>query len=178
MADRQSFGRIQQPMFIRVLMLASIAVSALALDQIAKFAIVHFVMQPPRPIAVTSFFDLVLVFNSGISFGLFSSQIGAFPMLVASAKTAIVVGLFAWGALANSRLERFALATIAGGATGNIVDRFRDGAVTDYLSFHVGGWYWPAFNLSDVFIVAGAAAMLACAFVKPRANVDGDRNGD
>jgi signal peptidase II len=50
---------------------------------------------------------------------------------------------------------------IAGGATGNIVDRIRQGAVTDFLDFHASGWHWPTFNLADVAIVLGVTMLLA-----------------
>lgn len=172
MPDQQTIDRPKNRVGIRLLTMASIVASALAIDQIVKFVMVEFVMQPPRIIEVTSFFDLVLVFNSGISFGMFSGQIGLYPVVFALVKTAIATALIVWGCMTNSRRERLALAVMAGGAAGNIVDRFRDGAVTDYLSLHAGAWAWPSFNLADVFVVTGAIALVACSMVKPRPKAD------
>ena len=151
----------------RILFISCIIATAVLLDQFVKFLVVEFVMQPPRVIALAPFFDLVLVFNRGISFGMFSDQIGAYPTLAASVKTGIVAALVIWACRTDSRAERTFLAAMAGGAVGNIADRFRNGAVTDYLSVHVGEWAWPAFNLADVFVVSGASALVVWTAVMP-----------
>ena len=64
--------------------------------------------------------------------------------------------------LRSDRLfEAGAIALMASGAFGNIIDRVRQGAVTDFLDFHAMGFHWPAFNFADVFICAGAASLVA-----------------
>ena len=73
----------------------------------------------------------------------------------------IVAGLLVWAMRAAKPLETTCLGMIAGGATGNVVDRIRQGAVTDFLDFHIGGWHWPAFNMADVTIVVGAVLLFA-----------------
>ena len=75
-----------------------------------------------------------------------------------TAAVAAAVLTAAW----RTRHRRIALAlgAIAGGALGNIVDRIRQGAVTDFIDFHLGDWRWPTFNLADAAIVCGVAALL------------------
>jgi len=138
-----------------------VAVAALLLDQFTKWLIAAFVMNPPQLIPVTPFFNLTLGYNPGISFGLFGSVLKEWPNLFAAGKIAIVAGLFWWASMLRSRLEASALGLIAGGAAGNIVDRIRQGAVTDFLDFHASGWHWPTFNLADVAIVLGVTMLLA-----------------
>ncbi len=71
----------------------------------------------------------------------------------------MVAGLLLWAARLSDRVLATAAGTIAGGAVGNVVDRLRQGAVTDFLDLHALGWHWPTFNLADVLIVGGAAAI-------------------
>jgi signal peptidase II len=137
------------------------AVAALLLDQLTKWLIVEFVMPPPQLIPVTPFFNLTLGYNPGISFGLFGSILKEWPNLFAVTKIAVVIGLFWWASTLRSRLEAAAVGLIAGGASGNIIDRMRQGAVTDFLDFHASGWHWPTFNLADVAIVLGVTVLLA-----------------
>lgn len=65
-----------------------------------------------------------------------------------------------WAWRTDRSVERIALAVIAGGALGNIIDRWRQGAVTDFLDFHWAGWHWPTFNGADIFICMGAIFLL------------------
>lgn len=66
--------------------------------------------------------------------------------------------------ISSSGLERAAYAGILGGALGNVVDRVMRGAVVDWLDFHWAGWHWPAFNVADIGITMGAAALVVSAF--------------
>ncbi|MEN2980451.1 signal peptidase II [Tistrella bauzanensis] len=109
---------------------------------------------------VTPFFNLVLVHNRGVSFGLLSSGHQYAPYLLALVGVAIVTRLSLWLGRSSSGVQRLALAAIIGGAISNIVDRLDDGAVTDFLDFHLGIYHWPAFNLADVAITCGVAALL------------------
>lgn len=118
-------------------------------------------MNPPQLVPVTPFFNLTLGYNPGISFGLFRDILKEWPNLLAFAKVGVVAGLFWWASTLRSKLEAGAVGLIAGGAAGNIVDRMRQGAVTDFLDFHVSGWHWPTFNLADVAIVLGATLLVA-----------------
>ncbi|MDH8447791.1 signal peptidase II, partial [Klebsiella pneumoniae] len=65
------------------------------------------------------------------------------PLVLAGIKVAITVGLLVWAMRTRRTIEATALGLIAGGAAGNIVDRVHQGAVTDFLDFHIGNWHWP-----------------------------------
>jgi len=114
-------------------------------------------MDPPRVIPVTGFFNLVLGFNTGVSFGLFGE---APAWLLMAFILPMVAGLLVWMTRTDSRLTAIALGLVVGGAFGNLLDRLRHGAVTDFLDFHVGAYHWPAFNFADVAIVSGVALLL------------------
>jgi signal peptidase II len=134
-----------------------IALLALTADQVSKWLILNHVMAPPQVIPVTGFFNLVLGRNTGVSFGLFGD---APPWALMALTLAIVAGLLFWMQRADHRLTALSLGLIAGGALGNLVDRLRHGAVTDFLDFYFATFHWPAFNLADVAIVSGVGLLL------------------
>ncbi|MCW7546110.1 signal peptidase II [Aurantimonas litoralis] len=127
------------------------------LDQATKWWILNHVMDPPRVIPVTGFFNLVLGFNTGVSFGLFGE---APAWLLMAFILPMVAGLLVWMTRTDSRLTAIALGLVVGGAFGNLLDRLRHGAVTDFLDFYVSAYHWPAFNFADVAIVSGVALLL------------------
>lgn len=143
----------------------SIAILAAVADQASKWTILERVMNPPRVIEVTSFFNLTLGFNRGVSFGLFSSDEAIGRWLLVGVALAIVSGLAAWAWRSESRTEAAAIGGIIGGAVGNVVDRVRQEAVTDFLDFHALGWHWPAFNLADTAIFCGVAILILHSWV-------------
>lgn len=111
--------------------------------------------------AVTSFFNLVLVFNPGASFSFLADAGGWqrwFFIVLALAISAWLVVMIRQHA--RERLLPFALTLVLGGALGNVIDRLRFGAVVDFLDFHVAGWHWPAFNVADSAIVVGVVLLL------------------
>lgn len=136
-------------------------VTALAVDMLTKWLILNVVMTPPRVIEITPFFNLVLGFNSGVSFGMFRDFFFERPFVLVGIKVAIIFALLVWAMRTDKRAEAVALGMIAGGAAGNVVDRASGGAVTDFLDFHVGAWHWPAFNTADVAITIGVILLLA-----------------
>ena len=105
-------------------------------------------------------FNLVLTFNQGVSFGLFSGEASWQPYLLSALALAISIGLFVWLAKQPSRHLAIAVGLIVGGAVGNIIDRLRISAVVDFLDFHWGDWHWPAFNLADSAITLGVISIL------------------
>ena len=109
---------------------------------------------------VTSFFNLALTYNRGISFGLFNGAAGVNAIVFSLAAAAIVAVLVYWLAHAASPLLAMAIGLVIGGAVGNVIDRLRLGAVVDFLDFHVGAIHWPAFNVADSAICVGVAVML------------------
>jgi signal peptidase II len=136
-----------------------------ALDQLSKWIIVAHVMNPPVPIEVTSFFNLVLAHNRGVSFGMFAagSELGKW-ILVGLAL--IISGfLVRWLFQSSSPFSIIALGLILGGAVGNVIDRVLVGAVVDFLDFHAFGTHWPAFNVADTTIFLGAAGLIFESFL-------------
>ena len=123
----------------------------------AQWLTTAFMLTMAVVIPVTGFFNLVLGFNTGVSFGLF----GQAPAWLLMAFTlAIVAGLLVWIHRSDSRLTASALGLVVGGALGNLLDRLRQGAVADFLDFYIGSYHWPAFNLADVAIVCGVGLLL------------------
>lgn len=108
---------------------------------------------------VTDFFRLVLVWNRGMSFGLFNQDSAANALVFSALAAVIVAGLLAWLWRTGDRLTAGAIGLIAGGAVGNVIDRLRFGAVVDFLDVHWALWHWPAFNLADSAITVGVAIL-------------------
>jgi signal peptidase II len=155
----------------RVALAGGALVVALAADFVTKWLILNVVMAPPRVIEITPFFNLTLGFNTGVSFGMFRDHFLERPLLLAGIKTVIVAALLVWAARTERRLETISLGLIAGGAAGNIVDRIRQGAVTDFLDFHIGDWHWATFNMADVMITTGAILLLTNSLFPKRSTV-------
>jgi signal peptidase II len=150
------------------------ALVALVLDQASKLWLL-FVFDLGRrgAVAVTPFFDLVLAWNTGISYGWFQQDgpIGAAVLL--GFKVVAVIALAIWMARSTTRLATIGLGLIIGGAIGNAIDRATYGAVVDFALFHIqwGGknLNWYVFNLADAAIVVGVAALLYDSFRGPDA---------
>jgi signal peptidase II len=146
------------------------ALAALALDQASK-AWLLFVFDIARrgKVKVTPFFDLVLLLNTGISYGWFQNESPAGQAILFAVKAVAVIVLAIWMARSRTLTATIALGLIIGGAIGNAIDRFAYGAVVDFALFHVqiGGkpFNWYVFNLADVAIVAGVAALLYDSFL-------------
>ena len=141
---------------------------ALAIDFVTKWLIVNVVMVPPRTIEILPFFNLTLGFNTGVSFGMFRDLFVKQPLLLAGMTLVVAAGFFVWALRTTRRTETVALGLIAGGAVGNVVDRVRHGAVTDFLDFYVGDWRWPTFNMADVMIFIGVSLLILSSFPPAR----------
>lgn len=136
----------------------ALAAAILAADQITKAGMMALLEDGRRTIEVTGFFKLVTVWNRGMSFGLFNdAQVSWALVLLALAISAVLLW-WLWGV--SRGLSALGLGLVLGGAIGNVVDRLRYGAVYDFLYFHLGEWYWPAFNLADSAISVGVALLL------------------
>lgn len=127
------------------------------LDQWTKQLAIDELSNPFRVIEVTPFLNFVLAWNPGVSFGLFQGQA---PWVMIAVTAAITIGFGVWMRRTNDSMLRCALAMIVGGAIGNLVDRLRHGAVTDFIDLHVAGYHWPVFNIADSAITVGAALLL------------------
>lgn len=142
-------------------LLATILV--IALDQGSKWAMLHVVGIAQRPpIELAPFLRIVMVWNHGISFGMFSRpDLQAYAPFALIALALIVCALLLRLALKTPLAgERLAYGLVIGGALGNVIDRVRFGAVADFVYFHRGELGWPAFNLADSAICVGVALLL------------------
>jgi signal peptidase II len=141
----------------RWLLLSSVVV---ALDQLSKYVVVEKLANLP-PVEVTSFFNLVLVYNRGAAFSFLAGAGGwqreFFTIIALIASAWIIWLLYRYP---QQRLFSLALALVLGGAIGNVIDRVMIGAVVDFLDFHAFGWHWPAFNVADSAITCGAALLI------------------
>ncbi|MGC2414010.1 MAG: signal peptidase II [Stellaceae bacterium] len=149
----------------------AVAAAVTALDQAGKFALLrHFQATgcDRRREIITPFLDLVLTCNPGVSFGLFN-RTGANSLIFSAIALFVVVALAVWLGRVRTTFLAVAIGLIIGGAVGNVVDRLRFGAVIDFLYFHAGSWYWPAFNLADSAICLGVAALLLEGMLSRRA---------
>ncbi|MGA7489314.1 MAG: signal peptidase II [Xanthobacteraceae bacterium] len=142
-----------------------IALAAAAVDQAAKLYLLFVVDLGARGmVTLTPFLDLVLTWNTGISYGLFRQQgpLGQWALL--ALKAIAVILLWIWLARTSSRLTAASLGLIIGGAVGNAIDRFAYGAVMDFVLLHLTtasfSFKWYVFNLADVAIVAGVVGLL------------------
>jgi signal peptidase II len=150
---------------LRRLGLAAAAI-ALIVDQAFKLWLLFvFAIESRGAVRVTPFFDLVLVWNTGISYGLFPTDGATGQTVLVLLKIAAVAFLAVWlWRAAGSRIVAIGLGLIIGGAIGNTIDRLAYGAVVDFALFHVQisgfDYRWYVFNLADVAIVAGVAGLL------------------
>ena len=146
-------------------------------DQVTKYAVVqHFSTNPA--LAVTPFFNLLLVYNPGAAFSFLSDAAGWqrwFFVGIALAASAWII--FLLRRYADQRLFALALSLVLAGAVGNVIDRILVGAVVDFLDFHAFGWHWPAFNVADSAITCGAVLLVLDALRPgPRAKGGGMRD--
>ena len=142
-----------------------VAIVTAAVDQASKLWLLYVLdIRARMPVRLTPFLDLILIWNKGISYGLFQQEgpFGQWALL--AVKAAAVALLWIWLARTGSRLTALALGLIIGGAIGNAVDRFVHDGVADFILFHITTetiqFNWYVFNLADAAIVAGVAGLL------------------
>lgn len=169
----------------------SLALDIIILDQLSKWLILEYVIRheiqphgiklglidwimkaPPRfpyaSVELTSFFNLTMVWNEGISFGMFH---GTGIWLLVGLSLVITAVFSVWLTRATGWLQAVSLSMVIGGAIGNVIDRLRFGAVADFFDFHIGSWHYPAFNIADCAIVAGIALLVIDGvFFEPKRN--------
>ena len=137
-----------------------ISLIVILFDQLSKIAILKTFAYGAQH-ALTSFFNLVLVYNRGAAFGFLSTASGwqrwAFTALGVGATLVICFLLKRHG---HQRLFSVSLALILGGALGNVIDRLMHGYVVDFIQVHWRGWYFPSFNIADSAITVGAAFLI------------------
>ncbi len=139
-----------------------IAALVVALDQASKFWALSS-LAPGEAVSLTPFFNLVLVFNPGAAFSFLADHAG-WQRWFFAAIALLISGWIVWQLRALREKTWFAigLALIMGGALGNLIDRLWLGMVVDFIDVHVAGWHWPAFNVADSAVCAGAALYVLC----------------
>ncbi|MGZ8268930.1 MAG: signal peptidase II [Burkholderiales bacterium] len=137
-----------------------ISLAVIVLDQLTK-AVVAREFALHESVEITSFFNMVLVYNRGAAFS-FLSDAGGWQrgLFIAIAIAASVWIAWLLRRHAAEALFCFALSLVLGGAIGNVIDRVRLGAVLDFLDFHAFGYHWPAFNVADIAISCGAVLLV------------------
>lgn len=124
---------------------------------------------PPTHIEVTSFFNMVMVWNKGVSFGMFASAHEYMPFILSGSAVLLSCVLVAWMTRAVYLTTHIPLAMIVAGALSNVWDRVRFGAVADFLDFHYQDIHYPAFNIADCCIVVGVIALAVDGlFIEPK----------
>jgi signal peptidase II len=129
-------------------------------DQFTKWWIFAELMNPPRVIPIAPILNIVPVMNPGASFGMFGSAPHWVRWALVVFALAIAIWLSIWLKNVTEGLLAAGLGLVIGGAVGNVVDRFRIGAVLDFLDFHWEAYHWPAFNVADSAITLGVALLV------------------
>ncbi|MEW6691096.1 MAG: signal peptidase II [Pseudomonadota bacterium] len=148
----------------------ALALAVVVLDRLSKILILE-AFRPGEALAVTGFFNLVLVFNKGAAFSFLATAPGwQTPLFAAIAVVASLVVGFLIYRNPRKTLFCFGLGLILGGALGNLWDRLQWGHVVDFLDFHAAGWHWPAFNVADSGITVGAVILIVESFLQKTPN--------
>lgn len=145
------------------------ALAAFVVDQGTKAIVVANAGVLISGVPVFPGFNLIYLRNDGVTFGL----LGGAPWW---SLVVLALGICIWLSVmlvrTTSRVETLAYGAIIGGALGNVVDRLRYRAVTDFLDFYIGALHWPAFNMADVFVVGGVGLLLVAPWVGARRQTD------
>ncbi|MBL6621572.1 MAG: signal peptidase II [Rickettsiales bacterium] len=151
------FNPANKSLFFKAIIFASILT---IIDLYSKVAIFNYLDNLEYPfIRISNFLNIVKVYNTGISFGMFNDlAYGKYILII----IALIISIFLimWLYKTNDKLIIFALSLIIAGAFGNIIDRAINGAVADFIDVHLGAYHWPAFNFADSYITIGAILLI------------------
>lgn len=151
----------ERPPMKRPLSWLWIAAAVIVLDLLTKY-VASSQLGYAQPVEVLPFFNLTLLHNPGAAFSFLATHPGwqrwFFAIIAVGASIALTIWLSR--VKNDEKLLAIALPLIIGGALGNLYDRLVHGYVVDFLSFHVAGWYYPAFNVADIGITLGAVALI------------------
>ena len=145
----------------------TIFIFLILLDLLTKFLIQNNLFLN-QSIKINEYFDLVYVQNFGISFGLFSGYVSHWYLIIIGLLiTLLIIYLMV---ISKKRLEKLAYFIIIIGATSNILDRTINAYVVDFISIHYKNYYWPAFNLADIYITIGIIMLIITFFIRSEEN--------
>lgn len=156
---------------VRWLPLCTLGGTMVVIDQAVKaWVLVHLNPVFPRPV-IEGVLSLVLVKNTGIAFGLLGGTPAVWKTVLLLLLALVILALLLWFYVAEagrSRMMQLAVALVAGGAVGNMIDRLRFGAVIDFIDVSWRYYHWPAFNVADAGISIGVALLLGLTVFGPR----------
>lgn len=135
------------------------------MDQLSKWYMIEKVLENTPFIQVNDYFNLVMTFNKGVSFSMFSDYGANGRLILILVGTIITIALLMWLWRATNWMLGFGLASVIGGAIGNLIDRFTHPGVIDFIQVHWENHYWPAFNVADSFITIGVGFIIVESFV-------------
>jgi len=135
-------------------------VSIFALDRISKIYIIKiFELENKVDIYLTEYLNLYLIWNKGVAFGLFSFNESFIYNVITG--IIIIICIVVMIMIYNSNgFKNFSLILVLGGALGNLFDRMYYSAVPDFIDFHINGFHWFVFNVSDIFITLGIICLI------------------
>lgn len=145
------------------------AIVTLVIDQASKLGLylsTDLALTQPWPIG--PFMDFVVLWNHGVSYGLFQQDSEAGRWFLVGLSILASIGLAYWMSRAGTKLLSASLGLIVGGAIGNVIDRIAFGAVLDFIHLHAGSWSWYVFNIADAAIVAGVVGLILDSLVSAR----------
>ena len=143
----------------------TVALGVAAADWLSKYVVLYLINLPARQnIPVLPFFDLTMVWNRGVSFGMLQADSPYGRLALIGFTLAISISVLVWLWRNDDILSAIALGGVLGGALGNIYDRLVYGAVADFLDFHLMGYHWYVFNLADAGISVGVTLLLIRTF--------------
>ena len=156
----------------------ALAAFVIVADQLSKHWILFVYDLPSRfSVPIAGPFSLTMVWNRGVSFGLFRADADLVRWLLAAFSVIVAVVLAVWARKAERPFMAIGLGLVIGGALGNVIDRIRFGAVVDFIQWHAAGYYWPAFNVADSAITIGAVLMVVDQLFKKPAGGDAVKPG-
>ena len=142
-----------------------VAIAVIIADQLSKYYVLHHFLGLNSYIQFGDYFNVVRAWNTGVSFSMFNDYGNLGAYILSGVAIAVVAALFIWLKSEKDKVIQIALGMIMGGAIGNVIDRFRLGAVFDFLDFHIGDNHWPAFNVADSFICMGAGLIILMSLI-------------
>ena len=141
-----------------------VALLIFAMDRLSKIYVIELIQSHEREIFLYDFLNLTLNWNTGIAFGLLSSNAGLFYHLVSALILLIIIYLIYLMVISDNS-GKIILSFIIGGAAGNLYDRLNYFAVPDFIDFHIENYHWFTFNIADVFISLGIFGMVIKEFI-------------
>jgi signal peptidase II len=139
-----------------------ITIPVIVLDQFTKFYIQKSMKLHQSIKVIDGFFDITYVLNKGAAFSFLADKPEGFtiPFFVIVSVIAIgIIGFLFYQTKKNDYVSLIAFALLLGGSIGNLIDRIRHGAVTDFLDFYIQQYHWPAFNVADSAITTGISLL-------------------